>query len=157
VAVVTLNAALVTGVRVGVEAMSVYPAPALLMLRLLKVATPAIAETVVVPESVPPPGFAPIATVTLFTNVGSVLPELDAAAICTAGVIATPAAVVLGWTVKTRWVAAPDPPKPLIPIVPVPVPRSHAAARIAAAIIVWCLTRMSPSLVRVVRVRAAAR
>jgi hypothetical protein len=104
------------------------------MLRLLKVATPATAETVVVPESVPPPGFAPSYTVTLFTNVGSLLPELDAEATRTAGVIAAPATVLLGWTVKTRCVAAPDPPNPLMPMLDVPV-ESQAAASIATATI----------------------
>ena len=39
--------------------------PALLMDRLLKVATPPTAATVVVPLSVPPPGLVPMATVTL--------------------------------------------------------------------------------------------
>ena len=43
----------------------VYPTPALLIERVLKVATPFTAATVAVPASAPLPGLVPIATVTL--------------------------------------------------------------------------------------------
>src|SRR5437870_3781202 len=71
------------------------------------VATPATAATVVVPDSVPLPGFAPSATVTLPLNVGSVFPRPSCALTCTAGVIAAPAAVVVGCTVIASCVADP--------------------------------------------------
>src|SRR5256885_11336547 len=71
------------------------------------VATPATAATVVVPESVPLPGFAPSATVTLPVKPVAVFPCPSSAVICTAGVIAAPATVLLGWTLKLSCVAAP--------------------------------------------------
>jgi hypothetical protein len=85
-----VKAVLVAGARVPAVAVSVYPAPALLMLRSEKFATPLVGVAVVVPESVPPPGLVPIATVivlvavltvlsstsrTVTLNVGSVPPE----------------------------------------------------------------------------------
>src|SRR2546430_6820552 len=71
------------------------------------VATPATAATVVVPERVPLPGFAPSATVTLPVKAGSVLPSASSAVTCTAGVIDAPAAVLVGWTLNTSCVAVP--------------------------------------------------
>src|SRR2546428_13221510 len=71
------------------------------------VATPATAATVVVPERVPLPGFAPSAIVTLPVKAGSVLPSASSAVTCTAGVIAAPATGLVGWTVKTSCVAGP--------------------------------------------------
>src|SRR5215471_9736646 len=53
----TLNGALTMPLRPDVLAAIVYPMPVLLMLRPEKVATPAVAVTIVVPDSVPPPGF----------------------------------------------------------------------------------------------------
>src|SRR5579885_233212 len=58
-----LKAELVAPVSAPDDAASVYPVPTLLMLRFGKEATPLAAATVAVPESVPPPGFVPIATV----------------------------------------------------------------------------------------------
>src|SRR2546425_11102523 len=60
---VTLKAALVW-VSPAAPAVKVYALPPLLMLNPGNVATPLTAATVVVPPRVPPPGFAPIATVT---------------------------------------------------------------------------------------------
>ena len=74
---VVLNAALVAAVRPPPVACRVYPFPALSMLRLEKVATPLAAVTVCVPESAPPLGFVPNATVTAPVKLGSVLPALS--------------------------------------------------------------------------------
>ena len=54
---------LVVPVSPVADATSVYPVPDLLMLRFEKLEAPLEAATVVVPDSVPLPGFAPIATV----------------------------------------------------------------------------------------------
>ncbi len=62
---VILNELLVTPVRPVLVAAKVYPLPALSMERLLKVAVPLTAATVVVPLRVPLLGLLPIATVTL--------------------------------------------------------------------------------------------
>src|SRR6266436_1041232 len=56
------------------------------MLRFANVATPETAATDVVPESVPPPGLVPMATVTLPVKLGSVFPSASCALACTAGV-----------------------------------------------------------------------
>src|SRR5207237_1144192 len=62
-AALMLNPAEVAEVSGADAAVSVYPVPTLSMERLEKVATPLTAATVVVPDSVPPPGLVPIATV----------------------------------------------------------------------------------------------
>src|SRR3954469_10369918 len=74
--------------------------------RLENVATPLTAATVVVPDSVPPPGLVPIATVTLAVELVTVLPNVSCTATCTAGLIAAPAAVFPGCTVKATFEAA---------------------------------------------------
>src|SRR5205809_767302 len=79
------------------------------MLRSEKVATPLTAATVVVPERVPLAGLVPIATVVLVVAVVTLLPWASWTATCTAGVIAAPAAALLGCTVKTSFAAAPAP------------------------------------------------
>src|SRR5204863_1376338 len=71
------------------------------------VATPAAAAAVAVPESVPPPGLAPMATVTLPANPVAVLPCASRAVTCTAGAIVAPAVVVPGCTVNASWLATP--------------------------------------------------
>src|SRR6266571_408108 len=71
------------------------------------VATPATAATIFVPAKVPVLGFVPIATVTFPVNPVAVLPLPSCAVTCTAGVIAAPAAVVLGCTENTSCVAVP--------------------------------------------------
>src|SRR5690242_4902457 len=76
------------------------------MLSVGKLAIPPIAPTVVVPASVPPAGLVPIATVTLPAKLVTTLPNASSALTCTAGVIAAPASVLLGGTVKTSWAAA---------------------------------------------------
>src|SRR6266699_2915208 len=77
------------------------------MLNVENVATPPLAATVVVPASVPPLGFVPIATVTFSVNPVAVLLLASRAVTCTAGVIAAPADVVLGCTEKTSCEAVP--------------------------------------------------
>src|SRR5438128_4234438 len=102
----TLNAALVAPVKPAVVvAPSVYPLPALSMLRVEKAATPLVAVTVFVPESVPPPGFMASATVIGPLKLASVLRASAFAVTWTAGEIAPPAVVALGCTVNTRCVA----------------------------------------------------
>src|SRR2546422_48859 len=70
------------------------------MLRVEKVATPATAAMVWVPERVPPAGFVPIATVTLPVKPGTRLSIASRAGSCTAGAIVVPAATGLGCTGK---------------------------------------------------------
>ena len=73
-----------------------------------KLATPAAAATVAVPSSTPlPGGLTPIASVTLPVKPVAVLPSASRAVTWTAGVIATPAVVLAGWTVNASWVAGP--------------------------------------------------
>ena len=72
-----------------------------------KLATPATADTVLVPDKVPLLGFVPIATVTFPVNPVAVLPLASWAVTSTAGVIAAPAVVVLGCTENTSCVAEP--------------------------------------------------
>src|SRR5262245_14839382 len=85
---------------------SVEPVPTLSTDRLENVATPATAATVVVPDSVPPPGLVPIATVTLAVELVTVLLKASCTVTCTAGAIATPAVAFVGWVVKASLDAA---------------------------------------------------
>src|SRR2546429_7286542 len=71
--------------------------------------TPLPAATVVVPARAPLAGLVPIATVMLVVAVVTMLPWASWTATCTAGVIAPPAAALLGCTVKTSFAAAPTP------------------------------------------------
>src|SRR5207248_977574 len=77
------------------------------MLSPEKVAAPATAATVLVPDKVPVLGFVPIATVMLPVNPVAVLPLPSWAVTSTAGVIAAPAAVFVGSTLNTRAVPVP--------------------------------------------------
>ena len=77
------------------------------MLSVENEATPLTAATVVVPDSVPPLGFVPIATVTFPVKLVTVFPSPSSAVTWTAGVILPPATVLLGWTVKNSAVADP--------------------------------------------------
>src|SRR5437773_1746529 len=72
-----------------------------------KVATPAIAANVLVPDNLPPAGFVAIATVTLPAKPVAVLPNASRTVTSMSGVIRAPALAVLGCTVKTSWVANP--------------------------------------------------
>src|SRR5438094_2154407 len=77
------------------------------MLRSKNVATPPTAATGVVPLSVPPPGLAPSATLTLPVNPGTRFPRASSARTFTAGLISRPAIVVLGGVPNTSCVAVP--------------------------------------------------
>src|SRR5438034_10888025 len=77
------------------------------MLNPGNVATPPAAATAVVPESVPPPGFAPMASVTVAANAVAVFPCASSAVTWTAGVIGAPAVALVGCTENTRCVAGP--------------------------------------------------
>ena len=87
-------------------AVRVYPLPALSIERVEKTATPLTALTVVVPESVPPPGFASMARVTWPVAEVTVFPLASWMATRTAG-IGLPALVVTGACVKASFVASP--------------------------------------------------
>src|SRR5437762_1470955 len=78
-------------------------------LKVENVATPLAAATMLVPARVPLAGLVPIASVMLVVAVVTVLPWASWTVTCTAGVIAAPAAAVLGCTVKTSFVGAPTP------------------------------------------------
>ena len=104
----TSKALLVAAVRPELVALKVYLVPTLLILRLLKVATPFTAETVRVPDNVPLPGFAPNAIAMEAVEVVTVKPPASSTVTVTAGVIAAPAAVLPGWTVKANLVAGPN-------------------------------------------------
>src|SRR5258708_1022189 len=71
------------------------------MLRFGYVATPAVAATVAVPASVPPPGFVAIAIVTFAVKLVTVLPSPSSTVTCTAGAIVTPANSLVGSPVHT--------------------------------------------------------
>src|SRR5712692_357941 len=77
------------------------------MLRFANVATPPTAACVSVPASVPPLGFVPSATVTGPVKLDTAFPKASRALTATAGVIAAPAPVVLGWPVNASALAAP--------------------------------------------------
>src|SRR5262245_28808214 len=74
--------------------------------RLENVATPFTAGTVGVPDSAPPPGLVPIATVTFADELVTVLPNASCTITCTAGAMDTPATAFVGWTVKASRLAA---------------------------------------------------
>src|SRR5207249_2021443 len=100
------------------------------MLNPEKVATPATAATVLVPDKVPVPGFVPIATVMFPVNPVAVLPLPSWAVIWTAGVIAAPATVLVGSTLKTRAVAAAGVMlNAVLVVLPAPVPLRFSTRR----------------------------
>src|SRR3954454_6049410 len=76
------------------------------MERLENVATPLTADTVVVPESAPPPGLVPMATVMPAVELVTVLLKASCTVTCTAGEMATPAVALVGCTVKASLDAA---------------------------------------------------
>src|SRR5512140_1629007 len=76
------------------------------MERLENVATPLAAATVVVPDSVPPLGLVPMATVMLAMELVTVLLNASCTVTCTAGEMGTPATVLTaGWTVNASLAA----------------------------------------------------
>jgi hypothetical protein len=102
---VMLKLLLVAPVSVPLDAVSVYPVPALLIDRPENVATPLTAATVVLPDSVPLPGFAPIATVTLAVLVVR-LPNWSRICTVGAGEIAAPAIALVGCCPNANLLAA---------------------------------------------------
>src|SRR6266576_3394292 len=74
------------------------------MLKFENVATPLTAFTLVVPDSVPPPGFAPIATVISPVYPVTVFPDASRAVTRTAGIVWL-AWVDCGCVVNARFVA----------------------------------------------------
>src|SRR5690349_14861107 len=104
---VTSNEPLVAPVGPVADALRVYASPALLMLRLVKDATPATAGTDGVPVRVPPAGLLAIAIVTIPAKPVATLPWASRAVTSTCGVIALPAATLLGCTVKASCDAVP--------------------------------------------------
>ena len=77
------------------------------MERLLKEATPLLAETGVVPDSVPPPGLVPIAMAIELVAVVTVLLLASCTVTCTAALIEVAATVLDGCTVIASLVAVP--------------------------------------------------
>src|SRR3989442_14425632 len=77
------------------------------MIRFANVATPLAAATVTLPESVPPTGLLPIATVTLPLNPVAMLPWASSAATRTAGAVAPPAGAAPGSPLHAGRAAAP--------------------------------------------------
>ncbi len=115
---VMLNALLVRD-QLPAVASNRYPVPVLSMFRSENVAMPPTAARVVVPPSVPFPGFAEMVRVTSSVKVGTVLPSESCAATWTGGVSVTPAPVVAGCVVKTSCVTAAGALSKLVLVVPV--------------------------------------
>src|SRR5260370_12034749 len=89
---VRLKALLVAPVRPVAAAVSVYPLPALSILRVENVATPFTAATVVVPDRVPLAGLLPTATVTIVAAPVTGFPAASSPIPATPGVTAPPPA-----------------------------------------------------------------
>lgn len=81
--------------------------PVLLIERPLNVAMPPEAATVVVPLSVPPPAFVPIAIVTEAVLLVTRFPLESSTCTVIAGVIEAPATVLLGCWLNANFAAAP--------------------------------------------------
>jgi hypothetical protein len=86
-----------------------YPTPSSSMARLGKMATPATAVTVFIPNSAAPLAPVPgvIVSVTLPVKLVAVSPDESRAVTSTYGRIIAWAVVLLGCTVNTNWVAGP--------------------------------------------------
>ena len=105
-AAVTANVALVTVVKPLAAAVSVYPTPGALMLRLVKFTTPLTAATDRVPVSVPPPEFVPIAMVTVLEALLTMLLSASRISTWTWGITA-PTAVEVGCSLNASCVGPP--------------------------------------------------
>src|SRR5688572_25199935 len=88
------------------------------MLRVLKVAPPATAGSVVVPAGGPAAGWGPIGTVTSPLKAGSGLPKASRAVAWAGALSAAPAVVVGGCPVKTSWLAVPGATVKLVLVAP---------------------------------------
>ena len=123
-----LNEALVAPVNPVDDAVNVYPVPVLFMLSVEKVATPLTAETVVVPDSVPPPGLLPMAIVTLAAELVTVFPPKSCTITVGEGEMELPATVVVGCWPKASFAAGPT--KMLKALLVVPVNPEAAAVSV---------------------------
>src|SRR5215471_9705488 len=103
----TLNGALDAPETPDPLTCSVYPLPARSIWRSEKVPTPLAAVTVLVPESVPPLGFCPMAIVIDPLKPVAALPKASNAVTFTAGEMLVAVWVLLGCTVKDSVLAAP--------------------------------------------------
>src|SRR3954469_24861191 len=74
--------------------------------RVGNVAMPATAATVLLPDSVPPPGLVPMATVMLAVEPVTVLLNWSCTVTRTGGAMDTPATAFDGWAVKASFEAA---------------------------------------------------
>src|SRR5947208_1572160 len=99
-----VKVALVAPVSLAALALDERRVRALLMLNVENVATPLTAFTLVVPASVPPPGFAPSATVINPVKPVTTFPASSSADTRSAGIVC-PACVVCGCVVNARFVA----------------------------------------------------
>jgi len=90
------NGALVAPASAPEVALTVKPVPGRSMLSVGNVATPFTAATLVVPDSVPPLGLVPIATVTLPVKLVTAFPPASCAVTFTAGVIGASGTALLG-------------------------------------------------------------
>ena len=107
-ATVMANAALVPEVSPEALATSVYPAPTLSIEMPLNVATPATALWVSVPDSAPPAGLVPIATVTGPVKPVATLPTASFAVTAKPNG-ASESELAGGWVAKASEAAAPAP------------------------------------------------
>src|SRR5207244_12559854 len=106
------------------------------MLRSKNVATPPTAATGVVPLSVPPPGLAPSATLTLPVNPDTRFPSASTARTFTAGLIWWPATVGLGSVLSPRRRDGPGVTfhQRLVPLLqPVPLPHRQSPVALPSA------------------------
>jgi hypothetical protein len=104
---VTLKAPLVVPINPGDDAVNVYPNPAWLILRSLKLTTPPATLFVVVPLTTAPVGLAPIATVTAAVDEGAVFPKLSRTTTVGGPGIVFPAVAFPGCVMKANAVTAP--------------------------------------------------
>src|SRR5260221_559665 len=98
------------------------------MERFEKLATPATAATVGVPERGPPPGLVPMATVMLAVELVTVLPFFLMMGRRPAGALVPSATVLVAWTVKASLEAAAG--LMLKPPLVAPVSGAEAAVRV---------------------------
>src|SRR5713226_8655758 len=96
--VTTSNAPLPAPVRPDEYAPRVYPLPVLSMIKFANTATPLVALTVGVPDSLPALGLVAIAIAMLLVAEGTVFPKPSVTVTCTAGAIAPPATTLVGCT-----------------------------------------------------------
>jgi hypothetical protein len=103
---VTETALLVVGVSVPLLTANKKPLPTMFKARPENTATPLVADTVIVPHKVPPPGLPARSTVSLPLKPVAILPSASSAV--TVNPKPLPAVTVVGgWLVKNNCAAAP--------------------------------------------------